>query len=868
MTSVPESRFTRLRFPGLIGLDVGGERVTAAVCGFDEAGRLRSAGGDDWILPTPLYDAAARRLRPRLEDYFRDVLAPCLADHLAAISARDPEYRRLPIGISFSGQVDREGRVHSASSIFRGARPVPGRPLELVRELRRHAALAGREFTVLNNVGAAAWRFSLDPEIVPSAGNRPFLVVHLGSGFGSKAFDALHGGVLIDESGLAGELGHVRVGDVAGLGRPVPCDCGRADHLAAFFLAEGLRSVCERHCEGLEAAGFAETVGGAGAPRGHGGDLVRRLYEDPRHEGVGARIVATLASVLAGSLASVVLGVGIGRIVLKGGLFHRFGPRVSGAFVEALRGELAGRLEDYFPVGGDFVVLRAFARTDDGREVAVNDRLIGLEGLAVHAAAQYRRAHRVTSGYLSGHPCLTLSCTNDIRYPVIRTAGVFDCGNDLLRELLELPGRRRRVLAVVDAEYDRRRRGAVAGRLAEYLRRHGWRVRVGTGGGDGVADTVSGAGADADVDVDADVDADAIVRLLDPVRRGAGAGDRENKTPEQADRVVAWCREARLPREGMLLAVGGGVVLDIVGFAAQQYRRMVPYLRIPTTLIGQVDAGVGAKVGVNHGSAKNLVGAFYPPYATVNDAGFLDHLEPAQLECGLAEIVKMGVVAEAEIVVLLERLMAGCGAGAGPRTVPMLLGGDPERAALFEAVCDAAVAAMMRELQGNLMERELRRLVDFGHTFGPRLESLSGYRIPHGYAVAVDVYLACRMASRILRRDGTGTLIDGALFERYRALLAACRLFVAPCLDGRPALLDWREDLFPEAVAECLRHRGGNLHLVVPEGVVGRGGFVELEGNPGAEGPESCAVLSGAGLRVHFDEAVASLYRDGERRDF
>jgi 3-dehydroquinate synthase len=481
----------------------------------------------------------------------------------------------------------------------------------------------------------------------------------------------------------------------------------------------------------------------------------------------------------------------------------------------------------------------------------LHDRQFSLAGLAACAAAKYRTTNGVSSGYFGRNPCFTLSSANDIRYPVIRSSNVFDPSNLLLKELTGQGEIRKKLLIVVDKFYDDLKHHEITERINRYFHHHG-----------GLIEAISSAPTPSFRSVD------VIVRRLNPVKGFSLGAAQENKTPEQVDQVVSWCQEYKLPRDGMLIAVGGGVTLDIVGFAAQQYRRMVSYIRIPTTLIGQVDAGVGVKVGVNYGSSKNLIGAFYPPYATINDPQFLCDLEPRQIECGLAEIIKMGVIADADIIVMLERLHREDLRELHEGLTGELLREKSEILDHLVEISDNAILSMMRELQMNITEHELKRLVDFGHTFSPKIESLSDYRIPHGYAVAMDMYLSCFIAYQIAGRFREHRLIDSTLFDRYRRLLRDYRLLIAPYLDQTPLLTDRKTDLFNGAVDDCIRHRGGNLNLVVPVSTVGRGGFVNLSPYPHQQGSGFSAVIPRKDLYDLFGMALEALNECGTRMSF
>ena len=197
-----------------------------------------------------------------------------------------------------------------------------------------------------------------------------------------------------------------------------------------------------------------------------------------------------------------------------------------------------------------------------------------------------------------------------------------------------------------------------------------------------------------------------------------------------------------------VIAIGGGVCMDIVGFAASIYRRRTPYVRVPTTLMGYVDASVGAKSGVNFhteadGWRKNKLGAYLPPVLTLLDRSFLGTLDQRQLSNGAAEIAKMALVKDP---VLFDDL---CSHGSALiahkfQDLPQSAGGG----AVPSRVLDASIHTMLEELAPNLFEDSLHRLVDFGHVFSMELEMavLHSEKLFHGEAVAIDMAFSCVLA--------------------------------------------------------------------------------------------------------------------------
>ena len=213
------------------------------------------------------------------------------------------------------------------------------------------------------------------------------------------------------------------------------------------------------------------------------------------------------------------------------------------------------------------------------------------------------------------------------------------------------------------------------------------------------------------------------------------------------DRLVA----AGANRDTTVIALGGGVVGDIAGFAAATYMRGVPFIQVPTTLLAQVDSSVGGKTGVNHPGGKNLIGAFHQPEIVLIDTDTLDTLPDRELSAGLAEIIKHGAIIDIDYLAWLEDKM------------PALLERRPGPLAHAIARSCEIKAAVVAEDE---RERGRRALLNFGHTFGHAIENSVGYgEWLHGEAVAVGMIMAAALSG-----------IDMEQQNRLRALIEAARL--------------------------------------------------------------------------------------------
>ena len=242
--------------------------------------------------------------------------------------------------------------------------------------------------------------------------------------------------------------------------------------------------------------------------------------------------------------------------------------------------------------------------------------------------------------------------------------------------------------------------------------------------------------------------------------------------------TVGWVIDAlvgnKLNRDAIVLALGGGVVGDIAGFAAACYQRGVRYVQVPTTLLAQVDSSVGGKTGVNHSGGKNLIGAFYQPLAVIVDTDSLATLPERELSAGLAEIIKYGCVWDPLLFDWLDLNM------------PALKARDTE--ALTYAIarsCAIKAAVVARDER----EQNLRAILNFGHTFGHAIEAATAYQTYlHGEAVAVGMLMAADLSRRL-------GLIDGTLLDRIRAILARAGLpTAAPRIGAQRALELMRMD--------------------------------------------------------------------------
>ena len=241
------------------------------------------------------------------------------------------------------------------------------------------------------------------------------------------------------------------------------------------------------------------------------------------------------------------------------------------------------------------------------------------------------------------------------------------------------------------------------------------------------------------------------------------------KNGETLNRIYDALLTHRCERKTTLIALGGGVIGDLTGYAAATYLRGVPFIQVPTTLLAQVDSSVGGKTGINHPLGKNMIGAFYQPRLVLADTTTLNTLPDRELSAGLAEVIKYGLIGDLPFFEWLEQNME------------KLLARDP--AALAYAI-HRSCADKARVVAADEREGGIRALLNLGHTFGHAIESGMGYGVwLHGEAVAAGTVLAAELSRRLgwLREDDVTR--TRALFERAGLPVAAPALGVGKFLD-------------------------------------------------------------------------------------
>jgi 3-dehydroquinate synthase len=255
---------------------------------------------------------------------------------------------------------------------------------------------------------------------------------------------------------------------------------------------------------------------------------------------------------------------------------------------------------------------------------------------------------------------------------------------------------------------------------------------------------------------------------------------------QHLDNIFAALLEARADRASVLVALGGGVVGDMAGFAAAAYQRGIAHLQVPTTLLAQVDSSVGGKTAINHPLGKNMIGAFHQPAAVIADTATLASLPAREFAAGMAEVIKHGAIRDLEFLAWIER------------EAQALRRRDAE--ALSHAIrrsCEIKAAVV----QADEREAGVRALLNFGHTFGHAIESAAGYgNWLHGEGVATGMALAARFSARLGR-------IPAADADRLVALLKRFELPVEPP--------KFPVDTWLEYMGRDKKNQGGRITLIL-----------------------------------------------------
>jgi 3-dehydroquinate synthase len=279
-------------------------------------------------------------------------------------------------------------------------------------------------------------------------------------------------------------------------------------------------------------------------------------------------------------------------------------------------------------------------------------------------------------------------------------------------------------------------------------------------------------------------------------------GEQGKNDQAEVRRLVATLAQAKLDRQGVVVAIGGGAALDLVGYVASMIHRGLRLVRLPTTVLSQNDSGVGVKTGVNRFDAKNFLGTFAPPFAVINDSRWLETLPLREVRAGLAEAIKVALIRDAGFFGWLEEHASEL------RRAPV----QNRRSLELEAAIRRCAELHLRHIAsaGDPFELGAARPLDYGHWAAHRLEVLSEHELRHGEAVAIGMLLDARYAEREGR-------LDSESLERLITLVSRLGL---PLF--HPALLE-RDDDGTLSVLRGLRdfreHLGGQLCVTLLTGI-------------------------------------------------
>ena len=269
------------------------------------------------------------------------------------------------------------------------------------------------------------------------------------------------------------------------------------------------------------------------------------------------------------------------------------------------------------------------------------------------------------------------------------------------------------------------------------------------------------------------------------------------KSLRSLERVIDAFDDFGLLRKEPVLVVGGGLTTDVAGLACSTYRRGTPYIRVPTTLIGLVDASVAIKVAVNHGHMKNRLGAYHASEKVILDFSFLRTLPAEQVRNGMAELVKIAVVGHEELFELLEEH--------GEELLATSFGqvdGTPELRAVADRLTYEAIRAMLALEVPNLHELDLDRVIAYGHTWSPTLELMPETPMLHGHSVTIDMAYSATLAAE-------RGLISAADRDRILRVMSRIGLAVdSPYLTA---------ELLAKATRSITQTRDGLLRAAVPD---------------------------------------------------
>ena len=278
------------------------------------------------------------------------------------------------------------------------------------------------------------------------------------------------------------------------------------------------------------------------------------------------------------------------------------------------------------------------------------------------------------------------------------------------------------------------------------------------------------------------------------------------KNLQMVESICKAAYEMHLGKNDVFISICGGCCQDVVTIAASLYKRGIGVIRIPTTMIGIVDASVGIKSSMNFLTMKSSLGLFHPPKNVLIDLNFLKTLPVEHIQCGVAEIIKIAVVLDYQLFKLLEK-------NSQDLTISDFYINDTQEA---KEIIHRSISGMVSQLEENFYEdKTFERLVDFGHTFSNVIESDSNWSVSHGFAVAIDIAISSYIAFKLKKIS---------YFELRRIL----NLLLSAGLPIFSEFLTFENCI--TAMEKAKLHRGGDINCVIPYGI-GKGYFIKQDNN-------------------------------------
>ena len=263
----------------------------------------------------------------------------------------------------------------------------------------------------------------------------------------------------------------------------------------------------------------------------------------------------------------------------------------------------------------------------------------------------------------------------------------------------------------------------------------------------------------------------------------------EYKSLESAGKLYQQLAEFGAERSTVILALGGGVIGDLAGFVAATYMRGVPLVQLPTTLLAQCDSSIGGKTAVNHGLLKNEIGAFYQPKMTVADISTLKTLPTEELTGGLAEVIKYAVIKDAQFFVYLEKHL------------DLIKALDDN---VLETIVAKSAQIKVEVVEIDEKDTGLRNILNFGHTVGHAVESVTNFQVAHGQAVAIGMVAAAKIAAEL-------DILDSGNVVRLKSLLEKAGLTTKlPLTEVKPVIQAMRYDK---------KVQSGKIRFVLPRAI-------------------------------------------------